>query len=859
MCVMADRDTNNQVDMAHGALIRHWQQLQNWLNEDRPGLLLREELWRAAREWDQQGRGAGYLSHQGERLDRVRALIRSPHLAPNDIEQDYVRASVTRELADQRERTDLAEQAQRESERRLAEQQRFLRIVIGLAALVFLGAILAFFGFREAEAQRLREYKIALENASRGLARQAEEVRDDEIDLSLLLAAEAYQTRHTPEARNSLMAGLVTAPHLSSFLENPFGAALALEFSPKQSENILLATGHESGIAVIWNLSTEQPVSQLTPPEPSSVLCLAFSRNGELLVTGHADGRIMLWDPTTGKPQHSIGRLEDAVTSVAWSPDQTKLVSAGADGRVMLWDPAVGRELDVLGEDNNAVTSVAFSPVDNDRLASGTVDGRVLLWNTQPNAIASDPLTLHGGREPVWSLAFSPNGQTLAAGQEDGTTFLWNVESQVRLLRLSGHSEAVTNVVFSSDTTLATGSADSSIILWNAESGQQRFSLEGHPAAITGVAVSPDGTMAVSGGWDGTLIVWKDLDQPLKYPIRKTFPANDRVESLAFSPDSAIVASGQADGTIIVWDVAADEARFTLFTGSDREVTALAFNPAGTRIASGQTDGAIILWDAVSGRALERRRGSEAVTDLAYSPRDGTLATGYQGGIVRLWEESGGQDLPGAGCGEDAPEDFACTVTDLAYSQDGTTLAAVHNDETVVLWDVAEGTEPRRWDGSAVADSFVAFNADGASLASGHGNGTVQLRTVSDGAAIGSPTPHRAGLSGVAFSPDGNLFVSSSADGELMFRDPTSGEQIVSVPEANLFEVTTLAISPDGQTLASGGRYGVALWDLDSEQWLELALKRANRLLSDQEQKRYKPQLPSPPEPFGFFFITPDD
>ena len=277
------------------------------------------------------------------------------------------------------------------------------------------------------------------------------------------------------------------------------------------------------------------------------------------------------------------------------------------------------------------VFSLAYSP-DGQTLASGSLDNTIKLWNARTGNLLQ---TFTGHFKSFWSLAYSPDGQTLASGTKDGTIKLWNAPTGNLLQTLTGHSDWVFSLVYSPDgQTLASGSKDGTIKLWNAPTGNLLQTLTGHSDWVFSLVYSPDGQTLASGSKDGTIKLWNARTGKLL----QTFTGHSNsVHSLAYSPDGQTLASGSRDKTIKLWNARTGNLLQTL-TGHSSSVFSLVYSPDGQTLASGSEDKTIKLWNARTGKLLQTLTGhSDSVWSLAYSPDGQTLASGSEDNTIKIW------------------------------------------------------------------------------------------------------------------------------------------------------------------------------------------------------------------------------
>jgi Tol biopolymer transport system component len=285
----------------------------------------------------------------------------------------------------------------------------------------------------------------------------------------------------------------------------------------------------------------------------------------------------------------------------------------------------------VLQGNAGPVWSVAFAP-DGATLAMGIDDGSIKIWDPATGSIKAT-LKAHNGS--VWSVAFSPDGSLLASASDDGTAKLWDAATW-KEKRSFDHEFGVRAVAFTPDgKTLVTGTRKGKVRLWDVATGKEPRTTEGHQFPVISVAVSPDGKTIASGSGDKTVRLWDAATGTARVTLEGH---TGSVYSVAFSPDSRTVASGGWSGTVCLWDAGTGTKLATL-RGHEQDVWAVAFSPDGKTLASAGEDHTIKLWDVASGKERRTLKGhTGTVYAVRFSP-DGTLfASGGRDGTVRLFD-----------------------------------------------------------------------------------------------------------------------------------------------------------------------------------------------------------------------------
>ena len=316
---------------------------------------------------------------------------------------------------------------------------------------------------------------------------------------------------------------------------------------------------------------------------------------------------------------------------------------------------------------------------------------------------------------------------------------------------------------------------------------------DNHTTRAYSVAFSPNGKVLASASWDGTIKLWATTS----WRELGTLAGHSwGVYRAVFSPDGKQLASASREATVKIWDTDTGSNTRTLVAESFA-VKSVAWSSDGRLLASSGNEGVVKLWDAASLKELRTlkhawRNGSSGLVNcVLFSPDGKMLATRNWDGTVSLWEVSTGRETQSLAVVEQAG-----AISSIAFSHDGRVVAAA-DEGTVKFFDVASGKLVRTLQsppvqGMTIQIVSLAFNPDGRLLATGEArvereraqyDGVVKLWDLESGRVVHEVVAHVMEPDSLAFSPDGRLLASGGADGG------------VKVWDSSLKEVRTLSVS----------------------------------------------------------------
>jgi len=581
---------------------------------------------------------------------------------------------------------------------------------------------------------------------------------------------------------------------------------------------------------------------------------VAYSPDGRRVVIGTSPGGIwnttqgqgvvLLCDAETGREIRRFSGLGGGVLAVAFSPDGSRVAAAtglrspSTYGELFVWESESGQPVFRRQVDSTNLLSVAFSP-DGSRIATGrgiyndstSGLGRACqIWDAQTG---DELLTIPGGDGGVFSVAYHPDGKRIAVASAY-TVALHDAETGRLIRKFEGHQSFVYAVAFARDgASLAT--AGGPIRIWDVESGHLLQTL---PSSSLALAFDSTGTK-IAGGLGNVVRVWdvKKGDEIASYRgHRSTF------RCVAFNPRGEGLLTGGTDGTAILW--AAQQSRnIGLQKVARKAPYSWAMGGAvtndGKKAVTASRDGVVQVWDLDTGATVhvwDQPMPSPDQTGELWSGQispDGRQFAAASEWRIYRFDTASWAELP-------ALEGPKGPVLGLTYSPDSQYLAATGYDRKVSIWNAQSGRVERSWPlpPGAPPGASIAFSPDGKLIATGlggfswdRGAGVLVVWDARSGARLFTVATPEGYVRTVAFSPDGTELYAGLGDGHLdIYRvaDWTRARRLK--PHGRM--MYAIAFTPDGSRYATSGDGGIRLFETRSDRELMLLMKYGTNMLA---------------------------
>ena len=305
--------------------------------------------------------------------------------------------------------------------------------------------------------------------------------------------------------------------------------------------------------------------------------------------------------------------------------------------------------------------------------------------------------TMKGHKGFVTQIAWSPDGELLAAGGMDTTVHVWRLGEERPFRILRNHDECVSCVAWwPHRRMLASGSSDLSIVIWDVESSEsvRRLELEktnGRVNAIKCIAWSPDDSRLFSGGTDGGLRCW-NVDDGQQLGMRYTHQG--WILCIAWSPKNDRFATGGGDGSICLWETSNKMkalGRFgaTHIKSPGRYIDGLAWSPDALRLASALGDKSVRIWDMtreVPSEVIRLEGHTEGVRSVSFSADGSLLASKADDNSVRIWRTDKWEEITAARMTE--ANGHNVWVPSIAFHPKKPILATFGVNDAVSIWEI---------------------------------------------------------------------------------------------------------------------------------------------------------------------------
>jgi WD40 repeat protein len=831
------------VDISHESLIRLWQRLHGWVQEEAGSRAMLERVVDAARR---------YETNQGDLWggrDLRRALDWRQCTAPTPA---WVGLTVK---GDGKATWDTVARFLDESIRwrRKVLFGGLCAVALGIVAALFVAKGLRF-NIEKSRALALEAFQLIDQDPARSAhlslaALSVDSANNNGVD-ALRQSLVMLETAHTERilsfgapiadvrySSDGTILLVASGKHLTIYDSKTYES---LRLPIQRTERILrawlidkekiLVTWTEDGQAQVQRLDDTSVRVIICEGEQNRVYTIGISPDDKHVAVGCYDGEVLVWDTSdsSSKPYSFTHKVTDpvTVTALAFSHDGRYLASGDATGTVNLWklgypklwiggQGSNGKDSPIKHQDGCSIRDIGFHPDDPELLVTAGDDNKAIVWllDLERRRLAKDepnkwPLE---HKHPVIAAKFAPkSGDSRPLITVSGkTTQLW-LNTVMNEKQRRAHDDWVNEANASADGEwLVTASSDNTARIWAARSGNAIAVLRGHRDAVSRAVFSPDGKQVVTAGEDGSVRIWnfrapRLLASSERWALGATFdPRGERI-AVGEEHRGAFILEMKDAGSGTVSDP-------QYLDGADSDqVSYLSWSRDGKYLIGLGSDGGIdsrvhpIVWDVARKRVITPRWLRLMLT-AAFSPGSNELVTVSPRGQLSIWE-SKSLDVDDPQSTRTSNDEFGRWLA--AISPDGRWVAAL-NGNIVELFQRTNLSVPvGELKGHIGQIKSLQFSADNKWLLTASADKTARIWSAE------SPGPsrilaggHSAALASASFSRDGKWVVTGSADSTICVWEASTGKKFA-VLRRHSEGVNSVQFSPDSQWILSASDDG---------------------------------------------------
>lgn len=542
--------------------------------------------------------------------------------------------------------------------------------------------------------------------------------------------------------------------------------------------------------------------------EPEKVNSFSFSPDGSRIAV--AGKGINIFNAMLGTEVNKIDvyckYYSCDIFSVSYSPDNKKIAFGGSDSVVYVYEIPNPKPLFKLRGHKSEIAAVAFSP-DGKTIVSGGKDKRIRFWDALTGNLLKESI---GHSDPVITVAYSRDGKTLMSA-DGGNIILWNSSSKTES-KIFRNPSGCQSVAFSPDgNSLIAGNRDKSIKFWNIATGKVEKSFNGFLSSITALEISADRNKIVFGGTDKSV---QCLDLTTAKDI-VSFREEYTTKNVCMSPDMNHVLSRNDLGDVRLWDIKTRKnvykisnyfygngldissdgktcvyvddddvvvanlitgEKITTFTIDQEDFWITKFTPDGKKIvaAGGYPDYNLYLWEIKSGKQLVKYKGYSACNAIAFDPDGSSFAT-IQNERVQIYSLKKGEPIENLS--------FEYMLNSMAYSADGKFLLLGDFNKIISLYDIKNKAKVKTFTGHGSEITAIRFLGNDKMFVSASTDATLKFWNIETGNCIATFYSFASGKDWVVTTSDGRF---DASEGGMKFLNYVKGMEII--PLESLFE-----------------------------------------------------------------------